>query len=123
MRDDGLIGLPSIEVNSLNDSNIRNIPTLRSVDVSLTQADLGKEFTYQLFVSNREGTASSKLVKYLFAIEPQNPSKAPLIIDYNSTECYVQYIFSDSIYGSEILSFNLQYRNSIDNRWVDISGQ
>jgi hypothetical protein len=36
LRDDGFTGVPSIEVNSLNDAGVRNIPTLRSVEVLLS---------------------------------------------------------------------------------------
>jgi hypothetical protein len=59
MRDDGITGSPSIEVNSANDINIRNIPTLRDVDVILNVASKGSMYTFQLYVSNREGTAKS----------------------------------------------------------------
>lgn len=59
MRDDGFTGNPNIEVNSVNDINIRNIPTLRDVNVVLDIATKGKMYTFQLFVLNREGTAQS----------------------------------------------------------------
>ena len=32
-RDDGISGEPTIEINSINDVLVRNIPTLRSVNV------------------------------------------------------------------------------------------
>jgi hypothetical protein len=57
MRDDGITGDPTIEVNQVDDPAIRNLPTLRNADVELLQTDLGKSFTYRLYVTNREGTA------------------------------------------------------------------
>ena len=105
MRDDGVSGAPSIEVNEDNDLNVRNLPTLRSVDVELST--LGTYYTFQLFVSNREGTASSSLITFLFAIEPSAPSVAPSLLDYTSTYAYVSYLFVDDIQGSDIISHNL----------------
>ena len=70
-------------------------------------------FTFQLLVSNREGTTASNLVEYLFAARPITPSNAPLVVDYNSTQCSVEYLFVESNAGSEILSFNLEVRDTI----------
>ena len=80
------------------------------------------KFTYKLFVENREGVASSAKISYLFATEPLAPSNAPTIVEFSSEECYASYYFTDSIQGSELISFNLQFRDSIDNRWIDLSG-
>lgn len=52
MRDDGITGYPFIEVNSANDVNVRNIPTLRDVSVVLDAATKGSMYTFQLFVLN-----------------------------------------------------------------------
>lgn len=46
MRDDGLSGVPTTEVNEANDASIRNLPTLRNVDVGLLVTDLGKMYTF-----------------------------------------------------------------------------
>lgn len=46
LRDDGISGNPTIEVNSLNDINIRNIPTLRDVNVILDVATKGSMYTF-----------------------------------------------------------------------------
>ena len=121
-RDDGVNGLPTIEINKSNDPAVRNIPTLHSVDLELTEADLGKKFTFKIFAHNREGSISSKHISYLFATEPETPSLAPVVIAKSTTECYVEYLFIDSIAGSEIISFHLQARDNIDNRWSDLMG-
>ena len=55
MRDDGISGVPNIEVNSPNDINVRNIPTLRNLDVMLDVNTKGRIYTFQLFVANSEG--------------------------------------------------------------------
>lgn len=52
MRDDGVTGNPIIEVNTPNDPNIRNLPTLRYANVALTSSNLGLKFTFQLTVYN-----------------------------------------------------------------------
>lgn len=73
-RDNGLTEIPSIEVNSPNDPLVRNIPTIRYVDVALNNADLGKSFKYQLIAYNSEGSTSSISVRLLFATEPPKPT-------------------------------------------------
>ena len=50
MRDDGITGTPNIEVNSANDVNVRNIPTIRGVSVVLDASTKGSMYTFQLFV-------------------------------------------------------------------------
>lgn len=45
-RDDGVTKVPTIEINSDNDASVRNIPTLRSVVVQLSESDRGKKFTF-----------------------------------------------------------------------------
>ena len=54
-RDDGITLNPTIEVNVVNDPDIRDIPTLRLATVNLDTSDLGERFTYQLRAYNREG--------------------------------------------------------------------
>jgi hypothetical protein len=46
MRDDGLSGDPTIEVNTANDPMVRNMPTLRTVDVELPETSLGRQYTF-----------------------------------------------------------------------------
>ena len=75
MRDDGTTGNPIIEVNQSNDPNIRNLPTLRHANVALNTANLGRKFTFQLAVYNREGETKSVAVAYLFATKPVAPSQ------------------------------------------------
>lgn len=70
MRDDGLSGEPTIEVNTANDPMVRNMPTLRTVDVELPETSLGRHFTFSLFAENREGQVKSLPVTYLFAAVP-----------------------------------------------------
>ena len=74
MRDDGLTGNPVIEVNQANDPNLRNLPTLRHANVALNSGVLGRKFTFQLAVYNREGETKSAAVAYLFATKPVTPS-------------------------------------------------
>jgi len=58
-RDDGVSENTNIEVNSVNDPLVRNIPTLRQLEVQLSNADLGKRIKYELRVFNREGSVAS----------------------------------------------------------------
>ena len=45
-----------------------------------------------------------------------------MILAYSSSSCYVQYSFIDNIAGSEITSFNLVFRDDVDNRWTSLIG-
>lgn len=45
-RDDGSSRVANVEVNTDNDSSVRDIPTLRTVDVTLDVSDLGTEFMF-----------------------------------------------------------------------------
>jgi hypothetical protein len=120
MRDDGTTQNANIEVNTADDPDVRNDPTKRLMHAELSTR--GLEYMFKLYVTNREGTASSPTISYLFATEPETPSVAPTIIEYSSYDCYVSYYFNDGIQGSEIISFNLQFRDTIDNRWIDLIG-
>lgn len=122
MRDDGVTGVPSIEVNSVDDSAVRNLPTLRNVDVELLASDLGTMYTFKLYVTNSEGLVSSLPISFLFATEPETPTSAPIILEYSSEECYVSYLFVDQIQGSDLISYNLQYRDDTENQWIDLAG-
>lgn len=122
MRDDGVSGTPSIEVNTDNDPTVRNLPTLRYVDAQLLESNLGLSYTFQLYVTNREGTIQSPLITYLFATEPEMPSSGPEILSYTSELCEVRYLFTDSIQGSDIISFNLVYREQTNNVWTELAG-
>jgi len=108
MRDNGITGVPNIEVNSPNDVNVRNIPTLRNLDVILDVNTKGRMYTFQLFVSNREGSTSSPEISYLYASNPDTPSSAPSVLEYSSTSCTASYLYSGNNGGSDILSYNLQ---------------
>lgn len=58
-RDDGITQIPTIEVNAVNDPLVRNIPTLRQVEVQLGSSNLGSWFTYGIFAYNSEGMTSA----------------------------------------------------------------
>lgn len=58
-RDDGATEIPNIEVNAVNDPLVRNIPTLREVEVALNNADLGKWYKYEIRAYNSEGFTSA----------------------------------------------------------------
>ena len=108
MRDDGMTGVPNIEVNNPNDVNVRNIPTLRNLDVLLDVTTKGRMYTFQLFVSNREGTSHSSEISYLYASNPESPNVAPQVLEYSSTSCTASFLYTANNGGSDILSYNLQ---------------
>ncbi len=58
-RDNGITEIPNIEVNAVNDPLVRNIPTLRQVEVALNNADLGKRYKYEIRAYNSEGSTSA----------------------------------------------------------------
>ncbi len=90
-RDDGITQIPSIEVNSVNDPLVRNIPTIRQVEVALRQADLGNRFKYELRVYNSEGSTSSTSVRLLFATEPPKPAQGPVITEIKANSMLISY--------------------------------
>lgn len=107
-RDDGITEIPSIEVNSVNDPLIRNIPTLRQVEVQLGNANLGKWFKYEVRAFNSEGMISAQSVRLLFAIEPSKPSQAPVVVKIEATAITVSYVDGSLVNGgSPILSHHL----------------
>ena len=123
MRDDGTTGNPIIEVNQSNDPNIRNLPTLRHANVALNTANLGRKFTFQLAVYNREGETKSVAVAYLFATKPVAPSQPPVVMQYDSKKATVSYLFQDSNGCSSFLSYHLMYIDSYSGHWIDLAGK
>lgn len=99
---------------------MRGIPTLRSVDIQSLY--LGTKYTFILYAYNREGSVASQKITHLYATAPQTPTNGPQILEYSSSQCYVQYSFVNNISGSQIISYNLQFRSSVDNVWVDLIG-
>lgn len=47
-RDDGTGITPAIEINTSNDPDVRNIPTLREVTATLLAADLGTTYKFMI---------------------------------------------------------------------------
>ena len=81
-RDDGASGNPTIEINSDNDVNVRDKPTLRTVIVSNfadPASDLGKEFAFQVRVTNREGETQGAIARYTFSATPDKPGSVPVV--------------------------------------------
>jgi hypothetical protein len=121
-RDDGSTQVPSIEINLDDDPSVRNIPTLRQVVAQLDPSDLGKKFTFQLKVFNREGSTSSPLVAYFFSTTPDAPTAGPVVLSQSSTAIQIETIFSDSTGGAQILSYNIQYGLAYSGSMSDVVG-
>jgi hypothetical protein len=60
-------------------------------------------------------------VAYLFASTPSKPATPPLLVQYNSTYALVEFGYSDSNEGSDILSYSLQVRDGITSRWTTLA--
>jgi hypothetical protein len=118
--DDGTTGAPTTLVSGMS----TDVPTLRSVTVALLVGDLGTTYTFQLSVSNREGTAQSSLVTYLFAIPPVQPSAGPVILSTSATSISVRYDADlPSGSGSPETSYHLQYMGAYTiGLWRDLVG-
>jgi hypothetical protein len=78
-RDDAITGVPTEEITTLQEGSE---PTLMQLEFPLSMT--GYKYTFQLKVSNRDGTTASELIQYLFAAVPDIPSSAPVILEYNS---------------------------------------
>lgn len=79
-RDDGVTQLPTIEVNANNDPLVRDIPTLREVTAVLNNADLGKNFKFEVRAYNREGYAAAQSGCFPFAVAPPQPASGPTVV-------------------------------------------
>ena len=110
-------------MNSDNDPLVRNIPTLTTVAATLDTADLGKKFTFVLYVYNREGQTSSVPISYLFSTIPEAPSAGPIVLNFSSKNMRARYLYADNIGGSPLLSYNLQILQAYSGLWIDAIGQ
>jgi hypothetical protein len=78
-RNDGEGGLPTIEVNTDQDSNIRDKPTLRSVTVSnFPEGSLSSTFMYQVEAFNAVLSTKSASVSFKHAAVPSMPQSSPV---------------------------------------------
>jgi len=118
--DDGSSGDPSTPVLGV----ATDVPTLRQGTVALAAEDLGKTFTLQLTVSNREGTVASPKVSFLFAIAPSQPASGPQILSTSSaliTARFDEALPSDG--GSPVTSYHLQSMGAYTTGyWRDLVG-
>lgn len=110
-RDDGITGTPTIEVNTANDPNIRNKPTLRQATIDpLLTSDIGTSYTLKLEVTTVMGTYQSENVVIVFATVPPKPTTPPTENSITNAN-QVSIIYSSSVTGgSPILAYNLVYR-------------
>ena len=86
-----MTGEPTIEINSDNDINIRDKPTLRTAVVNFDPSDLGTKYAFQVKVYNREGVTAGTVVSYLFSTTPSKPSESPEITVQSSSLIRVEY--------------------------------
>ncbi len=122
-RDNGVTQIPNIEVNTNNDPLVRNIPTLREVEVALNSADLGTWYKYEVRAYNSEGSTSAQSVRLLFAVEPDKPSQGPVIVETTASSITVTYSAGAlDNGGSPILSHHLQYAEAFVGDWIDANG-
>lgn len=120
-RDNGVTMNPIIEVNSPSDPAVRDIPTLRTVSVTLPNADLGKKFTFKLTAYNVEGNTYVTGACFMFAIVPPQPIAGPALVTRSSSSITVSYS-SLLTGGSPLISYHLQYQDAYSGTWVDLNG-
>jgi titin len=120
--DDGITGLPITEVNTANDPDIRNKPTLRQATItSLTAGDLGTDYALKLQVETEMGTFESEVVTIRFATVPPQPSTAPQEDSTQTTASKVTVTYSSTdTGGSPILGYHLQYRAGLSGSFSDL---
>ena len=121
-RDDGLTGSPTIEINSDNDIDIRNKPTLRSAIALFDLVDLGTSYSFLVRVYNREGETDGTVATYLFSTTPDAPIEPPRIVVQSSSLIRVEYVFDAGTGGSPTLSYNLQFTNTHSGSFMDAVG-
>ena len=78
-RNDGQNGQIDTEVNSPNDSNVRDKPTLRQLTITdYPSSPLGKSFQYQVKAFNIVGASLSNTASYVFAAVAPAPTTGPV---------------------------------------------
>ena len=117
-KDDGLTGLPTTQDAAL----ASGVPTLREATVTIDTAELGRTYSFILEAVNREGSATSSKVSYLFAVPPSQPSSGPTIVSTSTTRIVLRY---DSVLTSEggnpPISYQLQYMSAhLGGSWIDL---
>ena len=125
-RDDGEGGEVVTEVNTDNDSEIRNNPILRQATITNFPAgSVGQYFRYKMVAFNREGSTDSALVTVLNAGPPNTPSSAPLLTDQTDTYITVSLplISDDDNGGSDIVSYNIQMDDARGGDYVSVGGE
>ena len=111
------------EVNSNNDANIREKPTLREVTITtITSSNLGTDYSLQLKVQTIMGWFNSEIVGIRFATVPGKPSTAPqeVTASTSSTKVTVSYSSTDTG-GSPISGYHLQYGQGIAGPFTDLT--
>jgi len=78
-RNDGHYGPIDTEVNSSNDSNVRDKPTLRQLTITdYPSSPLGKTFQYQVEAFNIVGSSLSNTASFVFAAVAPAPTTGPV---------------------------------------------
>lgn len=90
-RDGGSQGTPSIEVNSDSDTDVRGIPTLRSLVVTnLPSGQEGQSVRFSVRAFNREGHVDSySYAAILFAAVPNAPPSPPVLVEEESSSTWI----------------------------------
>jgi hypothetical protein len=125
-RDDSDESVPSVEVNTDNDANIRDIPTLREVTVTNLPADQeGNYVRFMLRAYNREGyTDSSTYSAVMFAAVPDKPGSAPTLVEAQSNSSLITVTIADLVGAatgnSPIQGYEVQMDDGRSNTFVAI---
>ena len=113
------------EVNTDNDPQIRNDPTLKQSTVTFfPAATVGNRFRYKMQVFNREGYSDSALVTLLNAGPPDAPSNAVILLEQTATQIKIKMplIAEENNGGSQIISYNLQIDDANGGDFVNVVG-
>lgn len=120
-RDDANGGNVTTEVNTVNDTQIRNNPTLRRATITnFTAASQNQNYRFMVRVFNREGYADSPYLRLVNSGNPQPVNNKVQVIKRNCTSLHVQMpTVSDDDY---ILSYELQIDNGLNGEFVSVGG-
>ena len=80
-RDNGAGGLVDTEVNTVNDPAVRDIPTLRELDVTNFTGVIGSSIRFLVTAFNLEGSTNSSISSILLAGPPLAPLFSPDLIE------------------------------------------
>lgn len=125
-RNEGDGSSATTEVNSNNDSQIRNNPSLRSATITyFPSSSIGKTFLFRIIVYTADSSSYSPGLLIKLAGLPGKPSSPPILIqsETDTTQITVQMNQVTNTGGDPIFTYNLQIDDGKGGEFVSVAGE